>query len=135
MDLNILAMLVWTGSGSVLLFVLMYVDSLFTKYKDFAEVKAGNMAVTTRMVMKLFAQGYVLATSISTAGHLGRSTAGLRCILYHFVDSGECCTLYDSQMGQSGSGYGNSAREDRVRIVLWRFTYRGRTDYCSLFIR
>ena len=73
MDLNILAMLVWTGSGSVLLFVLMYVDSLFTKYKDFAEVKAGNMAVTTRMVMKLFAQGYVLATSISTAGHLGEA--------------------------------------------------------------
>lgn len=72
MDLNILAMLVWTASGSVLLFLLMYVDSLFTKYKDFAEVKAGNMAVTTRMVMKLFAQGYVLATSISTAGHLGR---------------------------------------------------------------
>lgn len=73
MDLNILAMLVWALSGSVLLFVLMYVDSLFTKYKDFAEVKAGNMAVTTRMVMKLFAQGYVLATSISTAGHLGEA--------------------------------------------------------------
>ncbi len=37
------AMLVWTGAGAVLLFVLMYIDSLFTKYKDFAEVKAGNM--------------------------------------------------------------------------------------------
>lgn len=70
MDVNILALLVWTGVGAVLLFALMFVDSLFTRYKDFEEVKAGNMAVTTRMVMKLFAQGYILSTSISTSNEL-----------------------------------------------------------------
>ncbi|ALP39299.1 cell surface protein (plasmid) [Paenibacillus sp. IHB B 3084] len=64
------AMLVWTGAGAVLLFVLMYIDSLFTKYKDFAEVKAGNMAVTVRLIMKLFAQGYILSSSIATANNL-----------------------------------------------------------------
>ncbi|GAK39452.1 DUF350 domain-containing protein [Paenibacillus urinalis] len=69
--MDILRMLVWTGSGAVLLFILMYIDSLFTKYKDFAEVKAGNMAVTTRLIMKLFAQGYILSSSISVSYHLG----------------------------------------------------------------
>ncbi|AJE53795.1 DUF350 domain-containing protein [Paenibacillus sp. AK121] len=64
------AMLVWTGAGAILLFVLMYVDSLFTKYKDFAEVKSGNMAVTVRMIMKLIAQGYILSGSIATANNL-----------------------------------------------------------------
>jgi len=66
----VLRVLVWTGVGSVLLFVLLYVDSLFTKYKDFEEVKAGNMAVTTRMMMKLLAQGYILSVSISTSNEL-----------------------------------------------------------------
>ncbi|AJS58392.1 DUF350 domain-containing protein [Paenibacillus sp. IHBB 10380] len=70
MDFNILGVLVWTGVGAVLLFILMFVDSLFTRYKDFEEVKAGNMAVTTRMVMKLFAQGYILSVSISTSNVL-----------------------------------------------------------------
>ncbi|OAB42369.1 DUF350 domain-containing protein [Paenibacillus glacialis] len=66
----VLRVLVWTGVGSVLLFVLLYVDSLFTKYKDFEEVKAGNMAVTSRMMMKLLAQGYILSVSISSSNEL-----------------------------------------------------------------
>ncbi|WP_438350890.1 DUF350 domain-containing protein [Paenibacillus sp. FA6] len=66
----VLRVLVWTGVGSVLLFILLYVDSLFTKYKDFEEVKAGNMAVTTRMILKLVAQGYILSVSISTSNVL-----------------------------------------------------------------
>ncbi|GAB6990026.1 DUF350 domain-containing protein [Paenibacillus pini] len=71
MDLNILiGILVWTGAGAVLLTILMFVDSLFTKYKDFEEVKAGNMAVTTRLVLKLLAQGYILSVSIGTSNKL-----------------------------------------------------------------
>lgn len=71
MDFNtIMAILVWTGSGALLLFILMFVDSLFTRYKDFEEVKAGNMAVTTRLVLKLLAQGYILSASISTSNNL-----------------------------------------------------------------
>lgn len=66
----ILGITVWTGVGALLLFVLMYVDSLFTKYKDLEEVKAGNMAVTTRLIMKLLAQGYILSVSIGTSPHL-----------------------------------------------------------------
>ncbi|MGM1044639.1 Uncharacterized membrane protein YjfL, UPF0719 family [Paenibacillus uliginis N3/975] len=66
----ILGILVWTGVGALLLFVLMFVDSLFTKYKDLEEVKAGNMAVTTRLIMKLVAQGYILSVSIGTSAHL-----------------------------------------------------------------
>lgn len=56
---------VWTGAGAILLFVIMYLDSLFTKYNDLKEMKQGNLAVTTRFIMKLFAQGYILAHSIS----------------------------------------------------------------------
>ncbi|CAM2779741.1 DUF350 domain-containing protein [Paenibacillus sediminis] len=67
------AILLWTGSGALLLFILMYVDSLFTKYKDFMEVKQGNIAVTIRLVMKLLAQGYILSVSISTSSHLGEA--------------------------------------------------------------
>ncbi|NMO95912.1 DUF350 domain-containing protein [Paenibacillus lemnae] len=66
----ILGILVWTGVGALLLFVLMYVDSLFTKYKDLEEVKKGNMAVTARLIMKLFAQGYILSISIKTSPDL-----------------------------------------------------------------
>lgn len=67
---EILGMLVWTGAGGVLLFVLMWIDSLFTKYKDITEIKNGNIAVTTRFVMKLFAQGYILSQSIVTSNLL-----------------------------------------------------------------
>ncbi|AWX57119.1 MULTISPECIES: DUF350 domain-containing protein [Brevibacillus] len=67
---EILGMLVWTGAGGVLLFVLMWIDSLFTKYKDITEIKNGNIAVTTRFVMKLFAQGYILSQSIITSNLL-----------------------------------------------------------------
>lgn len=63
-------MLIWTAAGSVLLFVLMYVDSLFTKYKDLGEIKAGNMSVTTRLVLKLLAQGWILSSSISSSAFL-----------------------------------------------------------------
>lgn len=74
MDFNIIkAILVWTGSSALLLFVLMYVDSLFTKYNDLEEVKAGNMAVTSRLIMKLLAQGYILSSSIATSNHLGEA--------------------------------------------------------------
>ena len=53
-----------------MLFVLMWVDSLFTKYKDMTEMKNGNIAVTTRFVMKLFAQGYILSQSILNSNDL-----------------------------------------------------------------
>ncbi|MBC8081100.1 MAG: DUF350 domain-containing protein [Gorillibacterium sp.] len=56
---------VWTGAGAVLLVVIMYLDSLFTKYNDLLEIKKGNLAVTTRFIMKLFAQGLILAHSIN----------------------------------------------------------------------
>lgn len=68
--MNVLAMLVWTGASAVLLFVLMWVDSIFTKYNDLAEIKKGNIAVTTRFIMKLFAQGYILSQSITKANDL-----------------------------------------------------------------
>jgi uncharacterized membrane protein YjfL (UPF0719 family) len=68
--MNVLAMLVWTATGAVLLFLLMWIDSFFTKYKDVAEMKNGNIAVTTRFVMKLFAQGYILSQSISKSNDL-----------------------------------------------------------------
>lgn len=74
MSWNILGSIaVWTAVGAVLLFVLMYVDSIFTKYKDIAEIKAGNNAVATRLVMKLFAQGYILSVAIGTSWSLGEA--------------------------------------------------------------
>jgi len=60
----LLSVLVWTGAGAVLLFLLMFIDSLFTRYKDMEEIKKGNMAVTTRFVIKLMSQGYILSQSI-----------------------------------------------------------------------
>ncbi|MRN54508.1 DUF350 domain-containing protein [Paenibacillus monticola] len=74
MDLHVLvSMVVWTVSSAVLLFVLMYVDSLFTRYNDLEELKAGNMAVTTRFVLKLLAQAYILSSSIAAASSLGEA--------------------------------------------------------------
>ena len=71
MDLHILvSMVVWTVSCAVLLFVLMYIDSLFTRYNDIEELKAGNMAVTTRFVMKLLAQAFILSSSIAASNSL-----------------------------------------------------------------
>lgn len=71
MDFHILvSMVVWTVSGAVLLFVLMFVDSLFTRYNDLEELKAGNMAVTTRFVMKLLAQAFILSSSIAASNSL-----------------------------------------------------------------
>lgn len=67
---DILRILVWTGAGSVLLCVLMFVDSLFTPYKDMEEMKRGNTAVTLRFVMKLLAQGYILSSSIAKSDSL-----------------------------------------------------------------
>lgn len=68
--MDLLRMLVWTGSGALLLIVLMWIDSLFTKYQDLNEIKNGNVAVTTRFIMKLFAQGYILAQSLATSNDL-----------------------------------------------------------------
>lgn len=74
MSWNILGSIaVWTAVGAVLLFLLMYIDSLFTKYKDITEIKAGNNAVATRLVMKLFAQGYILSVAIGTSWSLGEA--------------------------------------------------------------
>jgi len=74
MSWNILGSIaVWTAVGAVLLFVLMYIDSIFTKYKDITEIKAGNNAVATRLVMKLFAQGYILSVAIGTSWSLGEA--------------------------------------------------------------
>lgn len=67
---NVVGMLLWTGAGALLLFVLMWIDSLFTKYKDMVEIKNGNVAVATRFVMKLFAQGYILSQSITKSNDL-----------------------------------------------------------------
>jgi uncharacterized membrane protein YjfL (UPF0719 family) len=53
--------------------VLMTIDSLFTRYKDMEEIKKGNTAVTTRFVMKLLAQAYILSQSITTSNHLGEA--------------------------------------------------------------
>ncbi|WP_416829142.1 DUF350 domain-containing protein [Ectobacillus polymachus] len=68
--MNVVAMLVWTIAGTVTLFILMWIDSLFTKYNDLAEMKKGNTAVATRFVMKLFAQGYILSQSILKSNDL-----------------------------------------------------------------
>ncbi|AIQ58956.1 DUF350 domain-containing protein [Paenibacillus borealis] len=70
---TLVSMVVWTVSGAVLLCVLMFVDSLFTRYDDLEELKAGNMAVTTRFVLKLGAQGYILSSSIAAASRLGEA--------------------------------------------------------------
>ncbi|WP_309122275.1 DUF350 domain-containing protein [Paenibacillus sp.] len=56
---------VWTGMGALLLFLIMYLDSLTTRYQDIQEMKAGNVAVTTRFMMKLIAQAYILGQSIA----------------------------------------------------------------------
>ncbi|WP_410515177.1 DUF350 domain-containing protein [Paenibacillus sp. BR2-3] len=66
-------MIVWTVCGTLLLFVLMYVDSLFTRYHDLEEMKSGNLAVTIRLVLKLLAQAYILSSSISTSSRLGEA--------------------------------------------------------------
>lgn len=68
--INVVAMLVWTGVGAILLFGLMVIDSLFTKYKDITEIRNGNVAVSLRFVMKLFAQGYILSQAITKSNDL-----------------------------------------------------------------
>jgi Predicted membrane protein len=68
--MNVVAMLVWTGVGALLLFGLMFIDALFTKYKDITEIRNGNVAVSVRFVMKLFAQGYILSQSIMKSNDL-----------------------------------------------------------------
>ena len=74
MTLNeILGTLLWTAAGAVLLFVLMSIDALFTKYRDLEEMKNGNTAVIVRFVMKLGAQGYILSRSIITSDNLGEA--------------------------------------------------------------
>ncbi len=70
---NIQAMALWTGTGVVLLFILMCIDAIFTKYNDIQEMKNGNVAVTTRFIMKLFAQGFILSSSIKVAYSLGEA--------------------------------------------------------------
>jgi uncharacterized membrane protein YjfL (UPF0719 family) len=70
---TLVSMVVWTVSSAVLLCVLMFVDSLFTRYNDLEELKAGNLAVTTRFVLKLLAQGYILSSSIAAASRLGHA--------------------------------------------------------------
>lgn len=67
---NVAGILIWTGSGALLLFALMAVDSLFTRYKDLEEIKRGNMAVTTRFILKLLAQAYILSRSIAISNDL-----------------------------------------------------------------
>jgi len=70
---EILGTLLWTAAGAVLLFVLMSIDALFTKYRDLEEMKNGNTAVIVRFVMKLGAQGYILSRSIITSDNLGEA--------------------------------------------------------------
>ncbi|WP_151736341.1 DUF350 domain-containing protein [Paenibacillus tengchongensis] len=68
---TMVSMAVWTASGAALLSVLMVVDSLFTRYNDLEELKAGNMAVTTRFILKLLSQACILAASIAASSSLG----------------------------------------------------------------
>lgn len=68
---NIPRIAVWTAIGAMLLFILMVVDSFFTGYKDVHEMRKGNVAVTTRFIMKLFSQGYILSSCIRIAYSLG----------------------------------------------------------------
>lgn len=70
---NIAGIALWTGTGALLLFLLMFVDSLFTGYNDIQEMRAGNVAVTARFVMKLFSQGFILSSSIKVAYSLGEA--------------------------------------------------------------
>lgn len=70
---EISGMLVWTVAGSLLLVLLMTVDSWFTRYKDLEEIRRGNMAVATRFVMKLLSQAYILSQSIVTSNALGEA--------------------------------------------------------------
>ncbi|MFL1672764.1 DUF350 domain-containing protein [Paenibacillus dendritiformis] len=70
---NVAGIALWTGTGALLLFLLMFVDSLFTGYNDIQEMRAGNVAVTTRFVMKLFSQGFILSSSIKVAYSLGEA--------------------------------------------------------------
>ncbi|BFH13622.1 DUF350 domain-containing protein [Paenibacillus melissococcoides] len=70
---NIAGIAVWTATGALLLFLLMFVDSLFTGYNDIQEMRDGNVAVTTRFVMKLFSQGFILSSSIKVAYSLGEA--------------------------------------------------------------
>ncbi|MBJ6363205.1 DUF350 domain-containing protein [Paenibacillus sp. GCM10012307] len=63
--IDLLRIPVWTGFAAVLLFIIMLLDSLFTRYSDFQEMKSGNVAVTTRFVMKLLAQAFILFQSIT----------------------------------------------------------------------
>jgi uncharacterized membrane protein YjfL (UPF0719 family) len=56
---------VWTGLGALLLLVIMYLDSLTTRYHDIREIRDGNAAVAARFLMKLIAQAYILAQSIA----------------------------------------------------------------------
>ncbi|MBB6669938.1 DUF350 domain-containing protein [Cohnella nanjingensis] len=65
--------LLWTAAGGVLLFVLMGIDAMFTKYKDMEEMKRGNTAVAVRFVLKLLAQGYIFSRSIVTSNDLGEA--------------------------------------------------------------
>ncbi|OBZ10313.1 MULTISPECIES: DUF350 domain-containing protein [Bacillales] len=61
---------IWTGAGAILLVIIMFLDSRFTKYNDLQEIKNGNTAVTTRFVLKLFAQAYILSQSISKSSEM-----------------------------------------------------------------
>ena len=70
---NIAGIAIWTATGALLLFLLMFVDPLFTGYNDIQEMRAGNVAVTTRFVMKLFSQGFILSSSIKVAYSLGEA--------------------------------------------------------------
>jgi uncharacterized membrane protein YjfL (UPF0719 family) len=56
---------VWTGLGALLLLMIMFLDSLTTRYRDIQEIRDGNAAVATRFLMKLIAQAYILAQSIA----------------------------------------------------------------------
>ncbi|AIQ18711.1 cell surface protein [Paenibacillus sp. FSL H7-0357] len=112
---TLVSMVVWTVSGAVLLCVLMFVDSLFTRYNDLEELKAGNMAVTTRFVLKLLAQAYILSASISTSKGLGDAliVSIVSFVLLFFLEKtvrlllsrwGKLNLDYGTQLGKIGYG-------------------------------
>ena len=133
--MNVLAMLVWTGASAVLLFAIMWVDSIFTKYNDLKEMKNGNTAVTTRFVMKLFAQGYILSQSITKANDLWQAllASAVSFVILLIVEMFIEFVL--KKMSGLDLEEGTKRRQRSTCAVSWFITYRWCTYFRCLFIK
>ena len=99
----ILRVLLWTAVGGLLLFVLMFVDSLFTKYNDLEEVKAGNMAVTTRLILAGRTRVYFIRVDRNVLSPAG-GHSGIGRIVYHIVCSRSVDRAHAAQFRQAEPG-------------------------------